>query len=76
MKNSKKVTLSNLPKEKALSLDEMLQKYCIWIQDIDFEYMWKITCNDNRWYFDIGPIKEGYKFCPFCGKEIKEFNDN
>lgn len=47
---------------------------CIWKKSeaFDFEELYYTSC-DNSFFFSEGNIKENhFKFCPFCGKKIKE----
>jgi len=45
---------------------------CFWVEDYTEEYVYDTDC-DNRHEFIAGGINEnGYKFCPYCGKKIKQ----
>ena len=55
------------------------KEYCEWINEDSFEFegMYETSCGEAK-YFSNGNIENNnYKFCPFCGKEIKEYkNEN
>ncbi len=47
--------------------------YCKWKYHNGYELRWIDTSCDNAKIFIAGGIKENnYKFCPYCGKPIKE----
>lgn len=49
---------------------EEKQLGCTWTQDTDG--IWKTSCGQAQ-EFTTGTREEnGYKFCPYCGKEIQE----
>ena len=41
---------------------------CIWNDDDG----WQSACGDSFWFEDGGPRENGFKFCPYCGKELVE----
>lgn len=43
--------------------------YCHWT--FEGEY-WKTNCGNAQVFEVDGPDENGYKFCPYCGKPIKE----
>jgi len=46
-------------------------KTCKWKYD-DIYSIYETSCNEAQ-YFTNGDIKENrYKYCPYCGKKIKE----
>lgn len=48
------------------------KNFCIWeYNDIDDFY--KTPCNNSGYAFNEGNLKENkFKFCPYCGRVIKE----
>ena len=50
---------------------ERLKAVCQWQNDCDDTY--STECRNNFFFVDEnGPKENNFKFCPFCGKEIKE----
>lgn len=51
---------------------------CIWINKYDrhsFNVVYKTECN-NEFGTNFGDYKKnGYIYCPYCGKEIKEHKE-
>jgi len=47
-----------------------MNEYCTWSEDED--YVWMTSCHESHIFFDGTPIENGYKFCPYCGKPLKE----
>ena len=46
---------------------------CEWREDGNPSFnTWTIGCRDEEWGDDLNPSELGYKFCPFCGKELRE----
>ena len=43
---------------------------CIWSEDEDG--LWWTACKEIHEFFDGTPTENSYKFCPYCGKELKE----
>jgi hypothetical protein len=43
---------------------------CTWSEDEDG--LWWTACKEIHEFFDGTPIKNGYKYCPYCGKPLKE----
>jgi hypothetical protein len=52
-----------------------MNEYCAWSEDEDG--VWLTSCKEMHMFFDGIPIENGYKFCPYCGKELTEtrYND-
>ena len=49
----------------------MKKQYCEWKYDEDDDF-YETSC-DHGFYFGEGDVKENnIKFCPYCGKIIKE----
>jgi membrane protease subunit (stomatin/prohibitin family) len=47
----------------------MNEKTCIWKEE---EECWETSCG-NAFCLNTGtPLENGMKFCPYCGKTIKE----
>ena len=50
-------------------------KFCEWGQycfdDVDSS-LWHTACHEAFCFTDEGPISNGFKFCPYCGKNMKE----
>ena len=48
-----------------------MTKECVWTLD-NYDHGYETSCN-NRWCFLDGDLKENKtKYCPFCGKKIRE----
>ena len=48
------------------------QKVCAWNNYIENLCMYETSCG-NSFYFSEGTVSDNdFKFCPFCGKQIKE----
>lgn len=49
--------------------------FCEWTEDDDGN--WETSCKNMHVFFDAGPTQNGYKFCPYCGKDLvaKELSD-
>lgn len=45
-------------------------KECQWIEDDDG--VWETSCNDYFQFNDGGPHENGFLFCPYCGKKLKQ----
>ena len=41
---------------------------CAWTEDD--EGNWETACDNLHVFFDGGPVENGYKWCPYCGREI------
>jgi RNA polymerase-binding transcription factor DksA len=50
------------------------KNYCEWVLDDhldEYNYTYDTACN-QLYQFEVGSIKENdFKYCPYCGKEIK-----
>ena len=44
---------------------------CEWKYN-DTEYYWKSSCDNLHIFMSDGPKENEYRFCPYCGKKIKE----
>lgn len=44
---------------------------CRWGDDDD-EGIWNAECGELFQFYADGPIENGFKFCPYCGKELCE----
>ena len=45
---------------------------CKWTHDpLDDERVYETSCGQANQFGDGGPVENGYKFCPYCGKEIE-----
>ena len=56
--------------------EKMVQK-CLWgLEDeIDWGDTWKTSCGQLFIFDEGGPVKNGFKFCPYCGAELVELFD-
>jgi len=44
---------------------------------LEKEYnLWGTDCGNTYQFYDGGPETNGYKFCPYCGKRIKEVEED
>ena len=34
--------------------------------------LWETDCNDSFEFYSSGPVENGMKFCPYCGKPLEE----
>jgi rRNA maturation endonuclease Nob1 len=46
---------------------------CIWEISVEDFNIWKTECNNTHQFIVDGPVENKYKFCPYCGKQIKTF---
>ena len=47
-----------------------MNEKCAWTED---EYgLWWTACKEIHEFFDGTPKDNNHKFCPYCGKEIRE----
>ena len=51
----------------------MLDKdvWCDWTYDENYD-TWETTCGHAHCFMDGGPNENHMKFCPYCGKKLKE----
>jgi hypothetical protein len=56
----------------AIKVKEVIVE-CLWkfVQDTDDGY-WDTQCGHSHMFFSGRPEENDYKFCPYCGKPIKE----
>jgi rRNA maturation endonuclease Nob1 len=47
-----------------------MNKKCTWSEDEDG--LWHTECHQIHQFFDGTPTENSYKFCPYCGKPLKE----
>ena len=47
---------------------------CTWTQnDDEDDSYWAAACCDHLFVFnDGGPVENGFRYCPYCGLELKE----
>ena len=43
---------------------------CRWKQDSDGN--WETDCDNLFTFFDGGPTNNGFRYCPYCSKQINE----
>ena len=44
---------------------------CEWQEpDVMSEGIWETDCGNAHEFFVDGPVENGYKFCPYCGRRI------
>lgn len=43
---------------------------CLWSSDIDG--LWQTACKHVWEFFDGSPRRNGMRFCPFCGKPLRQ----
>jgi len=50
---------------------------CTWTQnDDEDDSYWAAACCDHLFVFnDGGPVENGFRYCPYCGRELSE-NEN
>ena len=49
-------------------------KRCVWREESNQDY-WDTSCNNQFVLIGGTPEDNGMKYCPYCGKEIKESHD-
>ena len=55
---------------KPYSMDDVM---CVWIEQEDDGYgYWDTGCGESHLFFGGTSSNNHYKFCPYCGKPIKE----
>ena len=47
-----------------------MNEKCTWSEDEDG--LWWTACKEIHVFFDGTPAENGYKFCPYCRKPLKE----
>ena len=53
-----------------------MEDYCFWIEIIS-DACWESECNKKGFSFNEGsPVDNGFKFCPYCGRNLKENRPN
>jgi len=62
-------------REIAIRKDERMnpKQYCLWIEDDDGVY--QTSCLHSFEFMDGTPERNGMKFCPYCGKLIRQSKD-
>lgn len=43
---------------------------CVWEEDA--EGIFHTACNESHEFYEDGPEGNNYRFCPYCGKTLKE----
>ena len=70
------IDLSYLANPAALfaSLAREAPLTCIWTQnDDEDDSYWAAACCDHLFVFnDGGPVENDFRYCPYCGLELKE----
>ena len=70
------IDLSYLASPAALfaSLARETPLNCTWTQnDDEDDSYWAAACCDHLFVFnDGGPVENGFRYCPYCGLELKE----
>ena len=51
-----------------------MNEYCTWSEDEDG--LWWTSCGEIHVFSDGTPTEHRHKFCPYCGKELKEARYN
>ena len=73
------IDLSYLASPAALfaSLARETPLTCTWTQnDDEDDSYWAAACCDHLFVFnDGGPVENGFRYCPYCGRELSE-NEN
>jgi len=55
-----------------IHMSEDFDDFCIWTLKTSSDDTWYTTCKKIVFLrLSEGMIKDGYKFCPYCGEEIK-----
>jgi hypothetical protein len=44
---------------------------CRWHEDIDTG-SWDTDCGNKFQFHEAGPVANGMRYCPYCGKPLKE----
>ena len=47
---------------------------CKWTYD-DSNDSWDTECDEKFWFTTEGPIDNGFKYCPYCGKILIELDN-
>ena len=70
------IDLSYLASPAALfaSLARETPRPCTWTRnDDEDDSYWAAACCDRLFVFnDGGPVENGFRYCPYCGRELKE----
>ncbi len=60
----------------ASSVSVEIYDECGWLEKEDGEEgYWDTSCGNSHLFFGGTPADNQYKFCPYCGKPIKDVND-
>ena len=68
------------PNPVAMEYEDMIRNktvadYCVWkkgYNQFEDEVYWDTSC-DNAFQFEDGsPTDNGFKYCPYCGRKLKE----
>ena len=46
-----------------------MNKHCKWTEDNDGNH--DTECEQKFAFIDAGPVENGFKFCPYCGKRLQ-----
>lgn len=44
---------------------------CIWKRHLEDTEIWETACGDMHEFTDGDPSDNNYRFCPYCGKELR-----
>ncbi len=48
-------------------------KICRWIIDADDTRVYHTECENMHVFSDGDVLENGYLFCPYCGRQVREF---
>ena len=65
--------LNRIAGDKIRSHPYQSKRYCLWIEDDDGVY--QTSCLHSFEFMDGTPERNGMKFCPYCGKLIRQSKD-
>jgi len=49
-----------------------MDKECKWTEDDAGD--WDSDCGDSFIFNNDGPVENHFKFCPYCGRKLKQIN--
>jgi hypothetical protein len=49
----------------------MKQQFCMWELTDEYYNLWSSDCDQETWLNNGTPLENDFKYCPYCGKNIK-----
>lgn len=58
-------SLTTLPEPDHIQI----MRICNWTHDDD-SGVYETACGEEFEFYDAGPVENGFRFCPYCGKTL------